>query len=200
MLHIIPTALIATTATVSFSAFCWGVKSHFRSTGKMPLGMQVTSALSTIAFLWFIARLTSGFGAMWLEATALFCASGALFFWTIQASRQTPPTLAFDTDAPFFLLRSGPYAAVRHPFYLSYLMFWVGTALATASALGWIAVAIMAAVYLDAATREEAKFARSTLAATYAAYKRQAGMFLPRADVTLGMISRALAVPAASRG
>jgi protein-S-isoprenylcysteine O-methyltransferase Ste14 len=38
----------------------------------------------------------------------------------------------------------------------------------------------MAALYFDAATREERKFAMSELGSAYAAYRAQAGMFLPR--------------------
>jgi len=165
---------------VCFGAFSWGVKGHFRQTGAMPTGMKLTSALSLLGFAWFLYHLTSGVAATWPATLVLFAGALAIFCWAIKATRQTPPTLAFDTDSPSFLLRHGPYQYVRHPFYLAYVMFWIGTALAAHTPLAWATPIIMTSLYTHAATREEQKFANSNLSAAYAAYRTQAGMFLPR--------------------
>ncbi len=166
---------------ICFAAFSWGVKGHFRSTGAMPTGMKVTSALSLAGFVWFAARLAAGpSSAAWPAVIALFAASLLIFIWAISASRKTPPTLAFDNDKPSFLLNHGPYRYVRHPFYLAYMMFWTATAIATPGPLPWVAPAVMFILYSHAATREERKFAGSELAAAYASYRARAGMFLPR--------------------
>lgn len=167
-------------ATIAFAAFCWGVKGHFRSTGTMPPGMKLTSALSTVLFVVFLWHLHNGASAFWLLALTLFTASLATFAGAIIASRATPPTLAYDTDMPSFLLMRGPYRYVRHPFYLAYVLFWFGTAIATHGLAGWLAPAIMTSLYLDAATREEKKFANSELATAYAQYRTRAGLFWPR--------------------
>jgi protein-S-isoprenylcysteine O-methyltransferase Ste14 len=170
--------LVILAGFVCFAAFSWGVKGHFRSTGAMPTGMKVTSALSLAGFLWFGARLATGpSSAAWPAVIALFAASLLL---CAAASRKTPPTLAFDTDQPSFLLNHGPYRYVRHPFYLAYLIFWTATAAATPGLLPWFAPAVMFILYTHAATREERKFAGSELAAAYASYRARAGMFLPR--------------------
>jgi protein-S-isoprenylcysteine O-methyltransferase Ste14 len=166
---------------VCFAAFSWGVKSHFRSTGAMPAGMKVTSGLSLAGFLWFGVRLAAGPATpFWPAVIALFAASLLIFAAAINASRKTPPTLAFDTDKPSFLLNHGPYRYVRHPFYLAYMIFWTATAIATPGLLPWFAPAVMFILYSHAATREERKFAGSELAAAYASYRAKAGMFLPR--------------------
>lgn len=167
---------------VCFGAFSWGVKAHFRQTGAMPLGMQITSGLSLLGFAWFLAHLTQGVTAVWPLTLALFAVSLAVFFWAVRTTRRTPPTLAFDTDQPSFLLHQGPYRFVRHPFYLAYLLFWTGTAAVSAHLYAWAAPVVMGALYFHAATREERKFAMSELNAAYAAYRAQAGMFLPRAN------------------
>jgi protein-S-isoprenylcysteine O-methyltransferase Ste14 len=168
-----------------FAVFSWGVKGHFRSTGAMPRGMMVLSALSLIGFLWYAARLiTHTPAATWPAAMLLFAAALAMFFWAVRATAKTPPTLAFDDDRQSFLLHHGPYRHVRHPFYASYLLFWIGTALATPGLAAWLAPLIMAIAYTHAATREEQKFARSELASAYAAYRASAGMFLPRPFAT----------------
>jgi protein-S-isoprenylcysteine O-methyltransferase Ste14 len=168
-------------ATACFSAFVWGVKGHFRTTGAMPPGMKLTSALSTLLFAVFLWHLHHGASSLWLLALLLFTAALGTFAAAIIASRATPPTLAYDTDTPSFLLLHGPYRYVRHPFYLAYVLFWFGTAIATHGLAGWLAPAIMTSLYLDAATREEKKFANSDLAGAYAEYRTRAGLFWPRA-------------------
>jgi protein-S-isoprenylcysteine O-methyltransferase Ste14 len=179
-MHILPTITTGLDGLFCFSAFCWGVKGHFRQTGAMPPGMKLTSALSAAGFAWFVWQLAHGAAATWPLTLALFTGSLAVFVWAIAASRQTPPTLAFDTDQPSFIIHRGAYRYVRHPFYLSYILFWIGTALASHGISGWAVPAVMTALYFHAATREERKFAVSELREAYAAYRRQAGMFLPR--------------------
>jgi protein-S-isoprenylcysteine O-methyltransferase Ste14 len=181
MLNHSQTIIMFTAGLICFAGFSWGVKGHFRSTGQMPPGMRLISLLSLAGFILFTARLavqplSTGADA----ALLLFAASLALFGWTIKATRQTPPTLAFATDQPDFLLKHGPYRFVRHPFYLSYMLFWIGTACATSALLGWATPLVMLALYQHAASREEQKFAASGLSSAYAAYRRSAGMFLPR--------------------
>ncbi len=184
-MHILFTAITGLAGLTCFATFSWAVKKHFRQTGAMPLGMKLTSGLSFLGFVWFAWHLTAGVSQAWPLVLALFAASYGVFTWAIRATRRTPPTLAFDTDQPSFLLHHGPYQYVRHPFYLAYLLFWFATALAAQTALAWAAPAIMAALYFDAATREERKFAMSELGSAYAAYRAKAGMFLPRPSAFL---------------
>lgn len=173
-------AEIISAAFVPFVFFSWGVKGHFRSTGAMPLGMRLVSALSLFAFLWFCARLLMAGVTARTAAVPLFALSLAIFGWAVVATRRVPPTLAFDTDQPALLYRTGPYHYVRHPFYLSYLTFWIGTSIATPGWSGWLTPLIMLLLYTGAARSEERKFANSQLAGAYAAYRAQVGMFLPR--------------------
>jgi protein-S-isoprenylcysteine O-methyltransferase Ste14 len=176
-----PSAALFGLGFVCFAAFSWGVKGHFRRTGPIPAGTVFISLLTLVGFAWFALRIaTLAPSAAWPAACLLFTAAIALFFWTVSATRQTPPTLAFDTDPPSFLLRHGPYRFVRHPFYLSYLLFWTGTAVAFSGPAPWLTPAVMLTVYRIAAGREEQKFAGSELRAAYNAYRRQAGMFFPR--------------------
>ena len=168
-------------AFVPFAAFSWAVRGHFRSTGAMPPGMTLISSLSLVAFLWFVYRLFAEAAAMaWPLAVLLFVMALAIFGWAIIATRPRPPTLAFERDQPAFLYRHGPYHYVRHPFYLAYLTFWTGTAVATPGLLGWATPLVMLLLYAYAARREELKFAGSTLGGAYADYKREVGMLLPR--------------------
>ena len=176
-----PGAVLLAAGLLCFAAFCWGVKSHFRRTGRIPPGTQAIAALSAGGFGWFVWRLAlCPPGRFCGAGLSLFVLAAGLFAWTVGATRQTPPTLAFDTDQPAFLLRHGPYRLVRHPFYLSYLLFWAGTAAACPGFWPWLTPAVMTAVYLRAALLEERKFGRSGLASAYEMYRGQAGLFWPR--------------------
>ncbi len=165
---------------ICFAGFTWAVKGHFRCIGPMPLGMRLIGFLSLEGFGWFALRLARfGGSSLWGAGIACFLLSIGLFIWAIRCTRETRPSLAFSTDEPTCLLREGPYRYVRHPFYVSYLLFWAGTAIATPGPIAWIMPALMLLIYTDAARREEAKFARSSLAAAYRQYRGKVGMFLP---------------------
>jgi protein-S-isoprenylcysteine O-methyltransferase Ste14 len=69
---------------------------------------------------------------------------------------------------------------VRHPFYASYLLTWLGGAIV--SEQGWLFLAplVMGAIYEHSARAEKAKFLRSALAGEYRRYMQRTGRFLPR--------------------
>jgi protein-S-isoprenylcysteine O-methyltransferase Ste14 len=181
MSQTLQSCLVLFGALLCFGSFSWAFKSHFRSTGAVPPGMKLISLLSLLCFVAFTIRLAQhGISMHGAAGLLCFAASLALFAWTINATRRTPPTMAFDTDEPDFLLQHGPYRYVRHPFYVSYVIFWIGTAAAISGILGWAVPLLMLAVYQHAASREERKFAHSGLSLAYDNYRQRAGMFLPR--------------------
>jgi protein-S-isoprenylcysteine O-methyltransferase Ste14 len=73
----------------------------------------------------------------------------------------------------------GPYARVRHPFYLAYCLGWLGTAVA-AGPIQWIPAILLIAWYYRTAREEERHFAASGLSAEYARYRERTGLILPR--------------------
>lgn len=167
------------TAFVCFGSFSWAVEFHFQKFGESPRGMQAVSILSIVAFAWFVYGLVTRPGGYRVMPFGLCALSLLLFWWCIRHTRPKPFTLAFSLDLPAFLDTQGPYRMARHPFYLSYLLFWVATALAVPGALSWLTPAVMGALYTLAATREEAKFANSALDGKYQAYRLRTGMFFP---------------------
>lgn len=162
-----------------FGSFAWAAKFHFQKSGAVPLGMQVVSAVSLLAFAWFIYGLETMPGGYRLTPLILCAASLLLFWWCIVHTRRERFTLAFSTDTPLFLDTRGPYRLARHPFYLAYLAFWVATALAVPSPLSWVVPASMATLYTVAAAKEEVKFTDSTLEGEYRSYRRRTSMFFP---------------------
>jgi protein-S-isoprenylcysteine O-methyltransferase Ste14 len=103
-----------------------------------------------------------------------------LYQWAAISIRGRLFSYAGNNDLPQFVQRSGAYAYVRNPFYLSYLLAEIATVVMWPSVWGGVIV-VLATVYFQWLARfEEGKFARSTVAVDYAQYKARTGRLLPR--------------------
>jgi protein-S-isoprenylcysteine O-methyltransferase Ste14 len=131
-------------------------------------------------------------------ALALLAGALGLFLWAAWTNRARKLGLAFAGAVPEHVQTGGPYALVRHPCYASYLLAFVGGAVAAGSP--WLAPAVLAGAltYRRAARDEEARFAQSPLAAAYGRYAARTGMFLPRLLPRYGS-TPGNATPASSR-
>jgi protein-S-isoprenylcysteine O-methyltransferase Ste14 len=118
--------------------------------------------------------------ARFLAAAAILALALVLFRWAARTNRARPLPLAFAAHVPEHVQTDGPYRLVRHPFYASYLLAFVGGFVAAGTALLLPLLALGIATYWRAARSEEASFASSPLGGAYRAYARTAGMFLPR--------------------
>jgi protein-S-isoprenylcysteine O-methyltransferase Ste14 len=186
-----PFAAMLGTATVlavmaCYGAGVWGLYGHFLTKDRVEPGMKLTSLLSMAGLAWFLAmrwHLHALFGTVGVArdglALALLAAFGALFGWSVATTRRRRLTLAFSKDQPAFIHTGGPYAWIRHPFYTSYLIFWIATAIASGGLVFWVIPLAMAAIYWRAIQIEEAKFSGSAMAPDYLAYKARTGMLLP---------------------
>lgn len=174
-------ALTIIAALGAFGSFAWGLKHHFQVEGRMPSRMARLSACSTAAFLLFVGLvLWSGVGpAAGITAIALFLAGGILFWWAVRTTRTQPPAIAHTGNVPTMIHTRGPYAYVRHPFYLAYSLGWLGTAIA-GGPIQWIPAALIIGWYYRTAHEEERHFATSELATEYAQYRKKTGLILPR--------------------
>lgn len=178
----LPQDILLITASLVFLAFTIGYLLHFRRPEGTPWPMRLLAVLSGATTGGIIAEITDT-RATWPSFAAglvLMGGAGALYAWTIMTTRRQRLSVAFSGDQPDFLLQDGPYRLVRHPFYTAYLLYWLGAVCAAREPLLLLAVAVMAAGFAAAARREEGKFAASTLAGAYAAYRARTGMFLPR--------------------
>jgi protein-S-isoprenylcysteine O-methyltransferase Ste14 len=77
------------------------------------------------------------------------------------------------------LIRSGPYAHIRHPIYTGILVALVGTALSIGEYRGIVAVALFLVGFVRKARREE-KFLASEFGRAFDDHRRHTGFFLPR--------------------
>jgi protein-S-isoprenylcysteine O-methyltransferase Ste14 len=173
--------LVSICSVVTLGQYLWSMRAHFVLQAMSP-GAMVISAVVIATALFFFAIL-------WIETQpvpaklaglAVELASLVLFWWAVAVSRKARLRFAFAPDNPHGLLTEGPYGYVRHPFYTSYLIFWIGWGIATWSIWAVVPIAGIIAIYVSAALDEEKKFARTPLAGAYAAYRGRAGLFWPR--------------------
>ena len=84
------------------------------------------------------------------------------------------------------IIRSGPYASVRHPIYTGMGLGVIGTAMVVGEWRGVLAVALVLAVHSLKALREEALLIQE-FGQEYVAYRRQTGFLVPRLWGGIGM-------------
>ncbi|MBL8704257.1 MAG: isoprenylcysteine carboxylmethyltransferase family protein [Rhodospirillales bacterium] len=179
----VPQLSVLLAAGLCFVSHAWGLVRFFwipsgpegRSSHIIERATAATILLHAVALLWF--RDPAPWGT-W-SALALYAVSLVLFWWCVRINRAQPLSLAFSTDRPDHLVTRGPYAWVRHPFYLSYLLCWLAGVAATGQWLLLATVLAMGWIYRRAALAEEAKFAASPLAEAYRQYMTRAGRFVP---------------------
>lgn len=110
----------------------------------------------------------------------LYLLAAGLFTWAAVSVRGRGFKLAYVPSRPDAVFTGGPYRLLRHPLYLSYSLAWVAGAVAAMSITLLITVAAMVAFYVGAAYREERQILRSAAGDDYRAYRRQAGVLLPK--------------------
>ncbi|SEN27915.1 Protein-S-isoprenylcysteine O-methyltransferase Ste14 [Loktanella fryxellensis] len=155
-------------------------KQHF-APGKYPVGMMMISVLSLIgisafmafAFLWTLQYLPL--------VLILIAAAFALFLWAARHSRNRKLSLAFANELQIDgIVKSGPWQYVRHPFYVSYILFWMACAIGTMHLVSVIVFATLLFVYIYSAIREEKSLMTSRHGDDYVSYRNHTGFLFPK--------------------
>lgn len=176
---------------LGFGLFASAAWWHFK--GKSAPAMHLVAALSLLAFLLteyelFAPPVTHDTLPIGL---ALQIASIGLFFAAIRASRGAGFGVAFGGEDSDRICTQGPYRYVRHPFYTSYMMFWIGCLLISPTMVLVGAVVAITAMYFLAASREESYLLSTPAGAVYSEYQSRTGRFLPRLPVSIpGRVGR----------
>ena len=135
------------------------------------VGIQI---LATLYIFYNAPESTILASSIWLVA---LLASLALFWWAILTARNLD--FAFSKTVGN-LLTSGPYAIVRHPFYVSYILVWASTTILFNSVFLWITLFYLVTFYLMSARDEEKVILSSEHSKEYFEYRQRVGMFIPR--------------------
>ena len=93
-------------------------------------------------------------------------------------------TLALDEQMQSeSIITTGPWRYMRHPFYASYMIFWLGCALATQHIISVIAFLTLSGIYAYSARREERALSSGPLRKDYIEYRDTVGFFYPRLPI-----------------
>jgi len=177
-----PNILVAIASFGCFASFSWGVRAVFAAPLGMPAEMKWLGALALIFFAWQCYAILHA-DISWLQfgiGMLIYMASLFLFWWSVPCARRVSLHVAFTDLKPTKLLRSGPYRFIRHPFYTSYLLFWINAAVIVWQLWLTIPAGVMAMFYFTAMRREENAFLSGPLAEEYSSYKACTGMLVPR--------------------
>jgi protein-S-isoprenylcysteine O-methyltransferase Ste14 len=113
----------------------------------------------------------------WILGTALVVAGILLAFWArFFLGRNWSATVTIKQDHE--LVRSGPYALVRHPIYSGLLLAMLGTALAQGELRGLLAVLLALLGYRWKSHIEES-FMQEQFGEGYTVYRRQVKALIP---------------------
>lgn len=145
-----------------------------------------TAVIFVTELLGLINSKSAALGAL---SIILLMVSLLLFVASVRANRTKPLSLAYSTDMPQHLNRSGPYSFVRHPFYTSYMLTIIAAALAISALWVLPLVVVSGTIYYNAARFEEEKFDKSGLAIEYRQYRSEVGMFFPRLSMLYNSVA-----------
>jgi len=112
----------------------------------------------------------------WLGAMATFM--GVLFAIWARTTIGKEWSAEIQIKVGHQLIRSGPYAHIRHPIYTGILLAVAGTALAIGEYRGLVAFAIMSIGFARKAKKEES-FLAAQFGPAFEEHRRQTGFFLP---------------------
>lgn len=143
----------------------------------MALGYDLAVAMHMALTVWLFASVTGITESRLYVAAGLYTAALALFWWSIVTAKSLD--FAFSEHVGSIVI-TGPFGLVRHPFYVSYMMAWVGSAWLFNHPVLWLTAGYLGAFYVLSAQKEERLILKSEQAERYRCYQQQVGMFLPR--------------------
>jgi protein-S-isoprenylcysteine O-methyltransferase Ste14 len=103
-----------------------------------------------------------------------------LYEWTRRTVIDRNFYVGLAGEVPRAVCDTGPYRFVRHPFYLSYTVAFIGVAVAFPSLVVSVVCALNIGFFVYMAIDDERVLLGSAIAADYRAYRGRVGMFVPR--------------------
>jgi protein-S-isoprenylcysteine O-methyltransferase Ste14 len=169
-------------AVMNFALFGIALGVLFERERQRPLATRVMVAVGLLVSCIHVYALGTAPLSMAavLAAAGVYILAAALFLWAAHSVRGRGFRLAFVPNSPSTVFTGGPYRWFRHPLYLSYTLAWIAGAVAVMSIPLLFTAAAMVSFYVGAAYREERQILRSAAGDDYRAYRRQAGVLLPK--------------------
>lgn len=189
--NVVETSMIASLPILIFETAIWAIfavslKFYFRSENNTNTTISFLGIAGAIAFFIIIIASLDPVDNPWaLSAGIVLMASSAgLFLWTAVHASHARPAIAFSGSIPKQIFTDGPFRYVRHPFYTSYCLYWVGGGLISGLPFGPLPFLIMLPFYIAAAKGEEEQLTKGENGQKYKAYRDRTGFFWPRFPVS----------------
>jgi protein-S-isoprenylcysteine O-methyltransferase Ste14 len=114
-----------------------------------------------------------------IAGIVMYVAAAMLFLSSVDAARRVPLARTLvDDPPPQSLITTGPFAVIRHPFYLAYSLAWLAAPVAThGPVIGLLSIGAIA-VYVTAARREERQL-EARFGEAFQNYKLGTGYVVP---------------------
>ena len=125
-----------------------------------------------------------------IAGIALYAAATTLFLSSVEAARRVPLARTLVEGPPKSLITTGPFAVIRHPFYLSFSLAWLAAPVASHGIVIMLLSIGAIAVYVIAARREEREL-EDRFGEAYRNYKLGTGYVLPPVVRLVGRSTRA---------
>ena len=141
--------------------------------------IKLIGTLSILMHLLFATTMPlQKFGDQVIGLLVLLLAN-IVFYWSLRAARSAKLGFAYDQQRSNAIVVQGPFRYIRHPFYISYMLGWLGGSLATGQLGLILTLLLLAPFYIYAAGDEERKLLTGPLASEYLAYRQRTKKFIP---------------------
>lgn len=163
-------------------SYIWATIFFFKANSKDALqSRKIYSCLvmpSILIQLYCIFNITKQTLLQMILGTIIFLLSLLIFWSSVYVNWKNRLNYAFCASST--LTQTGPYKYIRHPFYSSYMLTWIGGFIISGNIISSIVIFPLLLYYYKAAKREEKYFLNSLLAKEYSFYIHSTGMFFPK--------------------
>lgn len=172
-------AILTISTTIPFLLFASAGIWHFGGGHKSGTGLVSLASLLGFTSILYTIWTQDGNYPWPVLGVALQGMSLFLFGWCIGTSGRKNLGLALNENASKKLITEGPYALVRHPFYTSYIIFWIG-GVAVASSIATALSALTLVVIYFYTSRSEDKMLARLFENEFPEWHEKTGSFFPK--------------------
>lgn len=164
-----------------FGWFSYVLYTHFASSGKEPLGMTLIK-LASLAGLGICVWLSVAEEARPLSSLLGMLMTGLsaiVFGLAVRASKAAGLRVAFSEATGSSLVATGIYRHVRHPLYLSYIVYWLSWCMTLQFVLPSVAVLTVLLLLYGLSIRLEERELERTFGDHHRAYRKRTSLLIP---------------------
>lgn len=156
---------------------------HFAEGGTEPIGMTVVKLTFLVGLglnLWLFFSLPGIPAVFRLLGLVTTLSAATIFHFAARASKLAKLHVAFSDTTGKTLVSSGIYRFVRHPFYLSYIIYWLSWCISLFFSLQPVALLVFLLALYALSIRVEEKHLERNFGDEYREYRKRTSLLVPR--------------------